>query len=275
MNQLILEKGNKGQEVSRIQSVLGVKADGIFGPATEAAVKDFNAKAGIILYPEKAGWNTQLTMRNPVLSGIDVSHHNGVIDARTFLSDPPAFVYIKATEGRTHTDTRMAENATLCECTGIPYGFYHFGRPDTDMSSGDAVAEVSHFVNATKNFRPTLRPVLDLEAGVKTDDSYNAVWALAYAKRIQEVLGKEPIIYTAKWYYDTYLRDGNSTMLTELAKMDLWLASYNEGASPDRAIPIWKEWLIWQWTAKSTQAGIKGNVDRNWLSGGQFSRLVG
>ena len=36
-----LRKGNKGQEVARLQSKIGAKTDGDFGPKTEKAVKEY------------------------------------------------------------------------------------------------------------------------------------------------------------------------------------------------------------------------------------------
>ena len=42
-----IKVGAKGQGVKNIQTLLGIKADGSFGPGTEKAVKDFQAKAKI------------------------------------------------------------------------------------------------------------------------------------------------------------------------------------------------------------------------------------
>ncbi|MEE1145425.1 MAG: peptidoglycan-binding domain-containing protein, partial [Bacteroidaceae bacterium] len=45
---MIIKKGDKGLKVMAVQQVLGINADGIFGPATEAAVKDFQRKNGLV-----------------------------------------------------------------------------------------------------------------------------------------------------------------------------------------------------------------------------------
>ena len=45
---MIIKKGDKGLKVMAVQEVLGIKADGIFGPATEAAVKEFQRKNGLV-----------------------------------------------------------------------------------------------------------------------------------------------------------------------------------------------------------------------------------
>ena len=43
----ILRKGSKGEAVKRMQAALGIKADGDFGPGTEAALKKWQARNGL------------------------------------------------------------------------------------------------------------------------------------------------------------------------------------------------------------------------------------
>lgn len=43
----ILKKGSKGNEVKQLQSLLGIEQDGIFGVATESAVKNFQSSHGL------------------------------------------------------------------------------------------------------------------------------------------------------------------------------------------------------------------------------------
>ena len=43
----ILKRGLKGAPVKRLQTKLGITADGDFGPGTEKAVRDFQASAGL------------------------------------------------------------------------------------------------------------------------------------------------------------------------------------------------------------------------------------
>ena len=44
----VYKLGHKGEVISRIQSRLGIKETGIFGPKTESAVKDFQKKGGLV-----------------------------------------------------------------------------------------------------------------------------------------------------------------------------------------------------------------------------------
>ncbi len=43
----ILKRGMRGAPVARLQKALGVEADGIFGPGTEKAVRDFQSSKGL------------------------------------------------------------------------------------------------------------------------------------------------------------------------------------------------------------------------------------
>jgi len=42
-----LKNGAKGSGVKTVQTLLGIKADGSFGPGTAKAVQDFQKKAGL------------------------------------------------------------------------------------------------------------------------------------------------------------------------------------------------------------------------------------
>jgi len=44
---MLLKNGSKGDDVKKLQSKLGLTADGIFGPGTEKAVKDYQTKNGL------------------------------------------------------------------------------------------------------------------------------------------------------------------------------------------------------------------------------------
>ncbi len=44
-----LRRGDRGKEVRRVQAKLGVKPDGVFGPHTEAALREFQASRGLVV----------------------------------------------------------------------------------------------------------------------------------------------------------------------------------------------------------------------------------
>src|ERR1700737_3115624 len=108
--------------------------------------------------------------------GIDVSHHNGVIDWPRAATLGVTFAFAKATEGcdRSHssyTDRTFATNWQAMRDAGVIRGAYHFiGLPlDTTPRSqwtGDLHRQIDHFLETVGPLAPgDLPPVLDLENG--------------------------------------------------------------------------------------------------------------
>jgi hypothetical protein len=46
---LMVERGDRGEAVRKIQAALGIPADGVFGPQTERAVKRFQRREGLLV----------------------------------------------------------------------------------------------------------------------------------------------------------------------------------------------------------------------------------
>jgi GH25 family lysozyme M1 (1,4-beta-N-acetylmuramidase) len=272
-----LRKEDSGQEVVRLQkSLCGLTADGLFGRKTDQAVRDYQAKQGLAV-DGIAGPVTLGVLGIPVLYGVDLSSHNGTVDFGALASSGCKFAWVKLTEGTTHTNPGFEEKFKGCRDNGIVVGAYHFGRPDTYTSDPtDAKDEADNFLNALSKvgFKcGDLLPVLDLEAGVKTDDQHNIDWALNWLDALECAERVHPVIYTAKWYYDTYMKNASKSSLDDLAKYPLWLASYNTGAAPDRKVASWKTWDIWQWSGSGSVPGVKGKCDQNWMAGGALDSL--
>lgn len=61
---ITLRRGSRGEEVKKLQQLLGLKADGIFGVQTETAVKQFQLKHGLVAdgIVGKNTWNKLLNM---------------------------------------------------------------------------------------------------------------------------------------------------------------------------------------------------------------------
>ena len=65
------------------------------------------------------------------IHGIDISHHQGHINWHRLRNalvahDPLRFVFVKATEGDSHIDTRFRENFDNAKEAGFIRGAYHF-----------------------------------------------------------------------------------------------------------------------------------------------------
>ena len=98
-----------------------------------------------------------------VCDGIDVSHHQGLIDWEAVSATKVQFVFLKATEGSTHVDRRFARNLRGARRVGIPVGAYHF------LNAKSTIA--SQFANFYEHASPSeldLLPVVDVEwSGVR------------------------------------------------------------------------------------------------------------
>ncbi|MBO1336406.1 glycoside hydrolase family 25 protein [Streptomyces sp. VRA16 Mangrove soil] len=71
-----------------------------------------------------------------MLRGIDVSSYQS-----TFDTDGLSFVFIKATEGRSYVNPRLAHQTKLARDGGCVVGFYHFLWP------GNLTAQAEYFVS--------------------------------------------------------------------------------------------------------------------------------
>jgi peptidoglycan hydrolase-like protein with peptidoglycan-binding domain len=45
---VLLKQGTRGESVKKLQEILGIAADGQFGPGTEKAVRDYQQKNGLV-----------------------------------------------------------------------------------------------------------------------------------------------------------------------------------------------------------------------------------
>ena len=264
---MILKNGHAGQEVKRLQTLLGnLSVDGDFGPKTEAALITYQA-AHNLDQDGVAGQRTLSSLGMDVYSGVDVSHWNGKIDWSSVDQNRVAYVWAKISEGRTFKDKRRKRNLEGCRRNGIPVGGYHFGRPENN----DPKVEVQHFLKSygSSILQGDLIPVLDLESGVKGDPDHNRQWALEWLQECEKETGRKPLIYTAKWFIRGYLK-GDCSGLDDYP---LWVADYIKDpldrVEPDY-ISSWNEWTVWHWTSKGTGLAKVGSsaCDMNWLPGG-------
>jgi lysozyme len=265
----LMKQGNRGQEVARLQNALCIDSDGIFGSKTKEAVQAYQKAQGLAV-DGIAGPDTLSRLDIPVQMGIDVSKWNKSPNWDKVVEDGVKFAYVKMSEGRTYVSERKGE-IDSARCAGLAVGAYHFARPDTDPSGHDAVAEAHHFLE-TYNARPNdMRPVLDMEKGLKQDDNYNLEWAWKFCDIVEANLGKRPIIYTARWYVQAYFENGDPDLVARLGTEDLWWAEYDDEQS--KKLAPWNEWLMWQFTGSGTINGVEGNCDVNWCAGGRMKDL--
>jgi len=268
------EKGHRGQEVARLQRHLGVHPDGEFGARTELALKNYQDTNGLV--PDgRSGPKTREVLGIQIYSGIDISKWNKITSwDKLVASGMASFCWIKATEGNSYVCPVFPEHSKAAKAMGIPYGAYHFARPDLHT---DPHKEVTNFASHCIPTPGNLRPVLDFEvAGDHSADSLRS-WVATFLSEFETQVGVEPIVYTGGNMVKYHL-DSDTTGISDY---DLWHAFYPRRSKLCRGIKKdrlggWKEWSVWQWTGSGNLPGTSGEIDRNWLVGGRpaFERMI-
>ncbi len=182
-------------------------------------------------------------------NGIDVSHHQGLIDwDRVALDTCVQFVYIKATEGSDLVDEYYTQNVAGVRKAKIPFGSYHY------LTSKSSVQDqFRNFYGIVDRRIQVLAPVIDIEQeGVAgwTREEIQTNLALMI-KLIEEHYHCSPIIYS-------YARFYNEMLAPRFNSYRLFLAHYNmrqpvvAGAGTHN---------IWQHSDQGVVDGIETPVD--------------
>ncbi len=190
------------------------------------------------------------------IHGIDVSHHQDVIDwgevkNMNIEEMHLGFAFIKATEGLVNVDRLFKRNWYKAREEGMTRGAYHFF-----LATKSGKKQADNFI-AQVNLEPgDLPPVLDVEQlyGVKPKDLRIRVkeWLTA----IEAYYKVKPIIYTNVDFYDHYLGE-------EFDEYPLWVAHYLQPEKPR----IKRVWTFWQHSETGRVNGIDNRVDFNVFNG--------
>lgn len=186
------------------------------------------------------------------IHGIDISKWNGRLDnLLDKLDDPPAFIYIKATEGVGYEDPLWRTNSAIARAQGIPFGAYHFARPGSkERPYGGARAgrqEAMWHASIADIGNPTLPSLLDWETYPGKTQWNNRAWIKAWIDTVRSSMPRSPIIYSGRnvWKFTCGAWKPRDT--------DLMIVKYDtlgdEGASAPTipGLPEWKP-KIWQWS---------------------------
>lgn len=189
------------------------------------------------------------------VKGIDVSHHNPILDWTEVKNQNILFAYIKATEGITHDDRNYKYNYKLAKENKViagSYHFYNFGISGREQAK--------HFINIAKCESGDLLPAIDVEHSIdnpySTDTAFiqNVIKELKILeKRLYEYYGVHPLIYTNTDCYKLYI---NGRFTDNL----IWISSPDNEPTDDIF-----NWVIWQFTHKGELPGIVGNIDFNYF----------
>lgn len=198
------------------------------------------------------------------IHGIDISHHQEIINWDEVKKAGVSFVFVKSTEGIDYLDTMFLHNWTELEKENMIRGAYHFY-----VSDDNPVEQAEWFVKNVGNFSNVLPPVVDVErAGhdhIKPDDYISGL--MKCLVHIEKLTGRKPLIYSSPHFAEKYLTS------EKIGGYELWIAEY-EVEKPTIPEPWQKSgWKFWQNTFQDTIPGVPVRVDRN-IFAGKFGKLV-
>lgn len=191
--------------------------------------------------------------------GIDISHHNGTVDWPRVAEQDVDFVWLKATEGSSHSDPRFTANWSGARKAGLATGAYHFMSFESPGAD-----QAQNMITTVPRVAGTLAPVVDLEPyGRFKGDLPPATEVRAILDPLLDTLedhyGIAPVIYTTPTAYRAYLVDA-------YPDNPIWFRSV---AWPPR-VPDGRDWTIWQYSSRDRLDGVGGEkeayVDMNVLS---------
>jgi len=186
--------------------------------------------------------------------GIDVSHHNGVVDWKKVAGDGYKFVYLKLTEGKSYVDKTTYNNYIAAKNAGLRVGFYHYAHVNNDP-----LAEVNFFLQKLADMKADLPHCLDLEESKGKTKAQITAFALKWMEYLQQKTGITPLLYTGY----SFMGNFSNTM----AKYPLWVARYAGGSKRVQGFnalgssTFWRSWDMFQFNYSGKVNGIKGNVD--------------
>jgi lysozyme len=189
--------------------------------------------------------------------GIDVSHHQEVVNWSAVATAGEAFAYAKVSEGASVPDVYFADNWSGMSKASILRGAYHFFHP-----SVDAAIQATFFLRrfAAANGGSTLLahgdlPIaLDLEITEGVSPANIIAGASTWLTTVAQATGRRPILYTYPSFWKSSL--GNPQ---DLASYPLWIAEL-EIAAP-KVPGGWTDWLFWQYDQQNVSGISTGPAD--------------
>lgn len=205
---------------------------------------------GFILAATLGGY-VLVTQWRPALQGderwgIDVSHHQGVIDWDRVGEDNIDYAYIKSTEGETLVDEKFAANWAGAGDAGISRGAYHF----FSLCSAGA-GQARNFLTTVPADVTALPPAVDLEFGACTERPDPATVERDLRDFIAAVEAEqdgEVVLYILPAFAELY------PFVTELDR-EQWARRIARRPTRD--------WVVWQASNTAHIDGIEGFVDLN------------
>jgi len=184
--------------------------------------------------------------------GIDISHHQDIIDWDILTREDISFAIIKATEGGDHKDTKFERNWERAGDIGLV-----------------RLEQALNFIQTVPDEKDTAPPSIELEfsgncqARPSKEELQHEL--NVFAKLIEQRYGQIPIVYTTKKSYNAFLAGAD-------LGYPIWIRDiYTKPKLPEGA-----KWDFWQFTHRGRIHGIDGFVDLNVYNGNkeEFQNLI-
>lgn len=248
-----MQRGDTGSGVAEWQRIVGVTADGIFGPRTEAATRAWQAQRGL----EPDGIVADLVLRaaglldEELTPGIDISRIQGTVDWAKVRAAGYRFVIVKLSEGEMYLDPRRVEYLRGARSEGIETGVYHFAR-----LGGDVQRQADLVWRGLGDRMPCIGIVSDVETMPAGMSATQLVERMA---RFDEAISKYDARGTVTYSYASFLANlraaltANTEAAQRVRRTPLWLAHYlwrSDGPPPRNVRPRtpagWLKVDMWQ-----------------------------
>jgi lysozyme len=180
--------------------------------------------------------------------GIDISRYQSNVRWDAVAAQGISFAFVKATEGKQHTDALFCRNWEQMQLNGIKRGAYHFFRP-----SIDGEVQARNFIQSVDMSYGDLPPVLDVEVEEDMPREVVVRQMKAWLYWVELEYSIKPIIYTHYKFYNKFIAG-------EFDRYPIWIAKY--GGEPPR-LGAGVKWWFWQYGNKGKLDGIEGDVDFN------------
>ena len=280
----VLKLGDTGPEVKAMQELLGIAADGDFGPQTKQALVAFQAAhqlaADGVYGPATAA---VLTAKTPAptptpagtpapaekILGVDISRYQHAMVWKALIDGGYKFAIIKRVDGRTK-DADGDGFVKVARTLGITVGHYCFWRFDIEpieqakaylaavgtLPSGEMICMDVEPDNLSSN--PQYRDMA--HGGEMKMDAAGYQHVLKGAKYIAQESGAPLGIYTGDYFWTC-----DDPAPNEFANYWLWLSGYVSNVAKLHVPAPWSHISIWQNSGDlkipgSNVSGIDGDV---------------
>lgn len=195
--------------------------------------------------------------KTDVILGIDVSHHQGIIDWQAVADAGVEFVFIRLgyrglTGGALHVDDMVQENLQGARKAGLQLGAYFYSQAVSVQEARQEAAFALEILGDTPLDLPLVfdweqeERTMHVPVDVATDS------AIAFCEDVK-LAGYQPMVYFNS-YQAQHLMD-----LFRLEDYPWWLAMYDL----EQDFPCRMD--IWQYSDTGSIPGIEGDVDLNIL----------